>query len=437
MAIYVISFMITIPVVELISQFMGVMYGVSEYILMVFSIAGLFLCSLNLLMNKGKRHWSDFFFITLHIFMFLSLIFSQNMKSIQEAAFGDVEYPYDVIGYYCAMFAAFRMSSQKYRKAVISAFVGISIIQFTAGVFQTFDMRIMYPMWPQVGYNEFAIYGVTQNANYYGGLTVLFFGLLTSLFIFTEKKTLRIFFGVLLTVCTYCSANSMARLAWVGDTVIILFLFISLTIMIRKKRLENRYRKYMKHLLFSLVVILAGVILAMLNPNERPGLYYHLFKITQEGYDDPGELGSGRLRIWYFCLASVPKHWLTGIGFSNLEQCFTENPEYINYIQGRYKTPHAHNVYIHILATQGVFSLINYMTFLIISTVKAVKKIINTDDNKERILTWTFLAMFTGYAVASFFNCRISYIEFYFYIVIGLMNPIIAETKKGKVLCTR
>ena len=81
--------------------------------------------------------------------------------------------------------------------------------------------------------------------------------------------------------------------------------------------------------------------------------------------------------------------------------------------------------------------MINYMTFLIISTVKAVKKIINTDDNKERILTWTFLAMFTGYAVASFFNCRISYIEFYFYIVIGLMNPIIAETKKGKVLCTR
>ena len=427
MAFYVISFMIIIPVVELISQLMGIMFAASEYVLTFYAIAGLFLCFLNIYLEKGKRHWSDFFFISTFVFMFLSIIFSSNMGSIQEAPFIDVESPQEVVAYCCVMYAAFRLSSPKYRKLVIVSFVGISILQFIVGILQSFDICIMEQQWLLPSYDKYALYGVTQNSNFFGGLTVLFFGLFSGLFIFAEQRSVKVLSGILLVICTYCSINSLARLAWVGDAVVIFFFAVSIAYMIKKNKNDRRYKNYFAQFLFSVILVVIGCLLALANPLERPLILFRLFKIKGEAATDIGDLGSGRLRIWYFCLSSVPKHWLTGIGFSNLYQCYSENP---NYVPGSYISEHAHNAYIHVLATQGVFSFINYMALLIISVVKAVKKVINTEDNKERILTWTLLAMFMGYAAAAFFNCRISYIEFYFYIVIGLMNPIANDIKK-------
>ncbi|MBO4637535.1 MAG: O-antigen ligase family protein [Clostridiales bacterium] len=418
---YVLSCMILVPLTELIFQLMGFMFFGSAYVITIYGVIGVFIGFINLYYSK-ERHWSDFFFITLNIFLVFSLIFSCDLTIFIEGTPDFIERPEYIIAYYCLMLVSFRISSVRNRKILLGCIVGISLFQACVAVPQTFGYKILEAPY---GATSYEVYGLTQNDCFYGGLSTLFVGCCSGIFILCEKKLYRLIAVVSLLIAVYCSVNTMARLAWVGDISILLFFVISILIMRKRNPLDSKYNSYLNRYILTIITCLAGVLLAILNPNERPLLYDRFFRTSRELSE--GDFGNGRGNIWYYCLSSVPDHWLTGIGLSNIPQCFTENP---NWHEGDYITNFAHNIYIHILATQGVFAFINYMVFLVISTVKAVRKILFTDDKTEQILTWIFLAMFTGYAVSAFFNCRICYVEMYFYIIIGLMDPIIAPGSK-------
>ena len=95
-----------------------------------------------------------------------------------------------------------------------------------------------------------------------------------------------------------------------------------------------------------------------------------------------------------------------------------------------------HNEYIHILVTQGVPALINYLFLLIFALVTAVKNIVRMEDRKQQILTWIFLSMFTGYAVQALVNSSVINTAMYFWITIGMVMPVWSQKeifRKGSV----
>ena len=92
---------------------------------------------------------------------------------------------------------------------------------------------------------------------------------------------------------------------------------------------------------------------------------------------DINHFGAGRGYIWTYCIESIPKNWVWGVGLDNLYYCYTSSS---HWMEAMYYSNRAHNVYLHVLTTQGVFGFANYMALLITSCVMAVRRILKTDD---------------------------------------------------------
>ena len=73
--LYIVTCMIAIPLGEFITDLMGKAFVSQPTIFTIFSILGVFLVTLKISLRPDKRHWSDFFFFTSMIFMFLSVSF--------------------------------------------------------------------------------------------------------------------------------------------------------------------------------------------------------------------------------------------------------------------------------------------------------------------------------------------------------------------------
>ena len=137
-----------------------------------------------------------------------------------------------------------------------------------------------------------------------------------------------------------------------------------------------------------------------------------------EGKLDNG-LGSDRLLLWKCGLESVPHHWLTGIGLDNYRQVFYE--KYGN-VEIPFFRDKAHNEFVHVLVTQGVFAFAAYIFIYFRTVVINVKQIFSGDDESSGSLNWIFLAMFVTYAAQSFFNTSVISVAPHFWLVLGLLN---------------
>ncbi len=418
--LYVTSCMILMPLAEVISEFAGVVYYSQPAILTLYGIVGCIICILKIICNISDKgfSWREGFFISLTFFSAISLIFSSAPEGMEEGLHY-CELPTHFLAYYCLLYASFQITDKKRRKNVISIFAILAFLEGIIGIFQSFGIKIQEVYF---GSTTIQVYGLTQNTNFFGGLSVLFFGVSIALFIFSEKKFNKLLFGVLFAISFYCSFNTMARLAWVGDFAVLIFMLISILIMKIKNKNDSTYKEYLFMWLISVIIVVL-VSLVSIAKDDAP-----LDRIQKSVSEiDDGNLdnfGSYRGLIWRYCLESVPKHWVTGIGLDNLRMCFYENP---SWQEGMYSQGKAHNEYIHTLATQGVFALINYLILLILSAKKSICRILKTQDDSERLLTWIVLAMFTGYVVQAFFNSSIINVAMYFWIVIGLLNPVEVE----------
>lgn len=138
-------------------------------------------------------------------------------------------------------------------------------------------------------------------------------------------------------------------------------------------------------------------------------------QIANEGFKD--ENGTGRIYIWKKALENAPRYLLTGIG---IDQFFYINNGEIIYdpITGN-AIDKAHNEYIQILLTEGIFKCITYIIFLLWIFFKAVIKIIKA-KKVDSLLVGLFFA-FTGYCVQAFFNISVILVAPIFFVIGGLL----------------
>ena len=391
-------------------------------ILALFGIMGSFLTVLywfSAWRQRRKIRFADIFYFTLVIFMIISAVFSLNPG---EYSYGSVFYcenPFHFLAYYWLYFAGTLINEIKYRKNIIFCFLAVSILEGTVAFLQTFGIELSYSLYYHA---EGAAYGLTQNSNFYGGLSVLFIACISGMYIFADdivnSKLKEIVLLIVASLVFYTLLGSRARLAWVGFAGLVLFYMVSLTVMYRRNKGNKDFSKIIKRFFILLGVLFAVFVITFLFTN-------YVVEVTERSYwevanGNTDKIGSDRIYNWKMGLASVPGHWLTGVGLDNYRYVFLSSPDYQ---YGMYLQDKAHNEYLQILVTQGVPALVDYIALLIYAGFGAVKSIIKESSYERMAVTWIFLGMFIAYSAQAFFNSSVTYVAMNFWLIIGLITP--------------
>ena len=376
--------------------------------------------------GKFKLYVADIFFVTLFIFMLLSMAFSVNPGVFAGGSKYYCERPEIFLCYYCLYYAGTMIEDLKLRKKMLYTYFVVALIQGIVAFLQTFRIEIHYCLFLYNRASTKAAYGLLQNTNFYGALSLVFVAAVSGLFIFSSvlfkskniKYTKWVFFAAALLLF-YTMLASYSRLAWLGFAGMICTYIISFIVM-RKSTMD---KAKLKKIVTDFLIMCGGFLVVILITTLATNIVTSRVKETatdtlaRVGDDN---FGHGRGRIWRAGINSIPKHWVTGIGLDNYAQAFRELPDWH---KGDFIQDKGHNEYLHILVTQGAFAFVNYLAVLIYAAVNAVKRIIKETDDVKRCLHWIFLVIFAAYACQAILNSSVLNVAPYFWIIIGLLTP--------------
>lgn len=147
-------------------------------------------------------------------------------------------------------------------------------------------------------------------------------------------------------------------------------------------------------------------------------------KVESNEYGVPltEEYGSNRIWVWTRSLRLVPKYWLYGVGIDHLgkmlPEVLTEEDLKVTYLSGAY-FDRAHNEYLHLLVTQGVFAFVAYISLLITVFITGFKS--------KNTLVLVLLFSFVGYAAQAFTNISVYNVAPFYYIVMGMLAGLASQ----------
>ena len=369
------------------------------------------------LQSRRRFRYSDIFYFTLVFFMVVSAVFSQNPGTFAAGYILYSENPPIFLAYYALFLAGTLIDNEKYRIRIMLSFVFVAILEGVFGFLQTFDIEFSYCLFYHASR---AAYGLTQNSNFYGGMCVLFVACVSGLFIFADyffnSKLIEYALLFAAAFLYYTMLGSRARLAWVGFGALVVFYMISLIIMYRKDRSALKPAVRRSLILLGAFFVVTCIVF-FFTDYIREAAVRSYWEVANQNVD---KMGSDRIYNWRKGLENVPKHWLTGVGLDNYRYVFVSDP---GFKEGMYVQDKGHNEYIHILVTQGIPALINYLALLIYAGVGAVKNILKETSKKKRAICWILLGMFVTYCLQALFNSSIPYVVIHFWLVIGLIAP--------------
>ncbi|MGN0324661.1 MAG: O-antigen ligase family protein [Lachnospiraceae bacterium] len=425
-AIFLMVFMLMTPIGELISEgILNVPYFLQPIVSGMIGCAGLYLVFEYLLKNRGMIKFcpSDLFALLLLVFACISFIFTTNMEITIGGDHYD-EWLIHFIGYYSLMLAGTMINSNVWRKRIMYTFLAVGVIQLTVSVFQSFGMQISYCYFDCGEHTAGRlVYGLTQHNNFYVAIGILITGAFVGMAVFAEKKRHRVICMILSGVSFFCLLKTGTRISWIALAGLMMFYAVSFVVMRKHQNMKCYVIRYLLLLLFLFLIVVgmnasSDVLRDSIDETMEEQDY-----IKNDGYGVGAKLDAfGRARgyIWRMGLASVPKHWLTGIGLDNYASAFFESPEWH---EGVYYQGKGHSEYIHTLVTQGVFATINYIAMLVYACMMGVRIVRYTEDEETRCQIWIFLGMFTGYVCQALVNSSVLNTAMYFWIVIGMIMP--------------
>ena len=142
---------------------------------------------------------------------------------------------------------------------------------------------------------------------------------------------------------------------------------------------------------------------------------YETKEITKLNFDD--NYGTKRMYIWKSTLKVVPKYILHGVGIDNFVYAFDGKiltRKYMKNGKVQYRVyDKAHNEYLQILITEGIFALIFYLLFYGFIVFYGIKNSVLT---KKVFLILPII----GYLIQAFFNISVIEVAPIFFISLGL-----------------
>ena len=273
--------------------------------------------------------------------------------------------------------------------------------------------------------------GMCGNPNFFGTLITTLLGIVLCKTLINKKTSDK--YLLLLVLFFISLINSQST----GPFLAFILTFIFLIIFLSHKNMLN-LRK-----LLVVVLALLCTYLSVYLVNK----YKYIFiqnNQAKEGYRcetclkaiketvDSG--GSGRVEIWKNSIDIVKDNFWVGVGYDNFYLAYpnpkiesgitiSTNADVKKLPSAYYIIDNAHNVYLHILVSNGIIGLIPYLILCLLTFIKGLKS--------KNLITFVLLGGFVAYSIQAFVNINVVQVTPIYYILIGL---ILSEQKKSSYI---
>ena len=352
---------------------------------------------------KIKRHEKlnfgslDAFVLLLLIFGGISVIFAIKPHVALYGMPGRYE-GYLMILYYFSVFMLSTYVKDKYKKIIIYFILFSGLIELIYAIMQVKNIH-----WVVKTYNYGKIWatGLTTNPNFFSTLMLLCLCYSIGLYFDSKKTEIKIIYLLFtfLFMIGLLIGNSMSGVA--GLIVSLLYLLVY----------SIKRKVFVKLLLVLLIIFTSTFMIYKLNMTSLIKDFNKTTTETKEivkGNIDEN-YGTKRLFIWKNTLKIVPKNIWTGVGIDNFYYAFGDKPLW----KGKYFYDKAHNEYLQVLITQGIFALISYLCFYFILVYNGIKE-------SYRINRVYLILPVIGFLTQAFFNFSVIEVAPFCFIALGL-----------------
>ena len=192
---------VSLPIGEIINEVMvknKVKFGKTylypsyfqPYIVAAFGILITALVLVSFVLRIAKKNFkfyvADVFYFTLMIFMLLSMIFSVNFGVFAGGNFYYSEHPFHFLCYYGLFYCGSMIADSKLRKNLLCTYFVVAVIQGVVAFLQTFRIEISYCLFYNYRASRVSAYGLLQNTNFYGALSLVLVIAVAGLFVFSS-----------------------------------------------------------------------------------------------------------------------------------------------------------------------------------------------------------------------------------------------------------
>lgn len=349
------------------------------------------------------------------IFGIIATIFAVDKTMSLEGAEERYEGLYTIL-YYLTIMLLSTFVSDKYKKNVVKAILICGAIQAIYSICQCFSLfgvkQVLQPfrvydenVKAEVYRNEIWAIGFTKNPNFFGSYMLLCLSYSLGLFMDNKKIWKKIVYAILSGIFMFCLLSSNAASCAVG--LIIVFAYI-LIYCLKKKY----YKKLITVFFILLSITCLTKIVGKTNLIEDMVVIGNEATQVAKGNLD-NTYGTKRMYIWKETINIVPKHIWHGVGIDNFRKAFDGKPLIYRNGQKVVAYDKAHNEYLQILVTQGLFALASYLFIYGYVVHLGIK---NSFKNNEIYLILPII----GYLVQGFFNISVIEVAPIFYIALGL-----------------
>lgn len=364
------------------------------------------------LIYKKKYNLYDVLIMLLTIFAIISTVFAFNRNVALWGAPSRYEGLFSILSYY-SFFLLATTIDKKHHHIIMYFIVAWGILQVAIGTIQVLqiDTILGYDRSHNWSTQFTSALGTLSNPNFY--CTYVLMCGLWALGNLLKANTIiqKIIYSLLVSIFIYGLI--------IGNTTssILVFVFVATLAICFNIKLK----KIKQNLLPILVCLtLAPMVLYLINDYTNNRLYvklkrivdYDIVAIIKGGLDD--STGQYRIYVWKETLKEVPKHLLTGIGLDNFR--YIKNGGPISVVT-EYKTRRfdkAHNDYLQILSTEGIFTLIFYMMLVL-----NVLNIALTTDIKHK--EYGIVLSFVGYLLQMLMVFSFISVAPVFYMIMGFV----------------
>lgn len=367
----------------------------------------------------------DKYDIFIYIFFFFLMLSTRFSCHIRVSTLGYPDRFEGLLSFmsYCLIFLNIKVLHNKddYEK-IIKVIFGIGIFQFVYSLFQVF-LRFNFIKTFEINGVNYMAMGFIGNPNFLGSYCIMLLGL--SLMLYFIKNERKYFLLSIVYFINLILAQST------GPFFAFIILFIFMLVFMKIKNIINWNKVGIVCVSFVLifVVVSNGVELYCKKVyNDKIVTSYtikgdllntlNLFGISKGNNSEGGNVtidnyGSGRITIWKNALKIVPKYFWLGSGLDTFGYVFPQKSG-IFYDK-------AHNEYLQMLITTGIFTLLSYLVLLFNMLLDGIKS-----NNK---LVWVLMMAFVGYALQAFLNISVIFVAPIFYIIMGMMAGLVSKEK--------
>lgn len=383
--------------------------------------------------------------------------FAFDRKIALSGCWGRYEGLYTIL-YYLSVMLLSTFVSDKYKKVLVHCVLLCGAFQAIYAICQCFNWLNVKQFYKSLRYydsvhNRYAvkkqawILGLTNNPNFFGSYMLMCLSYSIGLLLDSKKIIKSVIYCIFIALFTFGLLVSNATSSVVGLSFVCFFALIYI--------IKNK--KFYK--LLVLVLIFVSVTVSVVKLNKTTLIKDIKITKTEATEVAKGNLddsyGTKRMYIWKKTVEIIPKYFWHGVGVDSFHKAFDGEALIRKTETKKILYDKAHNEYLQLLITQGIFALVAYMWLCGFVVIRGLKKGLKSDkyENNLKIIengklaenskgkkkvkktekietTQIYLVLpIIGYMVQAFFNISVIEVAPIFWMALGLCAGNIEKKK--------